>query len=149
MRETVTEPLLLSKNLMCGRHGHSCISQGRSWRGMWNDPPKITHLTGGGATLWVHVWPQTPHPLLSVLWVLAGESVWGRHKYQWRETFTLAGRRGTSFSNPGRKEKEKVKVGKNLRWRRKFKSASGKALTCSSEPCPQNTRTEDFSALKK
>ena len=42
-----------------------------------------------------------------------------------------------------------MKVGKNLRWRRRLKSASESSLTCSSEPCLQNTEPGRFLSFRK
>ena len=53
------------------------------------------------------------------------------------------------YSSVGQREKEKMKVGKHLRWRRRLKSASESSLTCSSEPCLQNTEPGRFLSFKK
>ena len=48
-----------------------------------------------------------------------------------------------TYSSVGKRDKEKMKVGKNLRWRRRLKSASAKFLPS------EHKSQEDFLALRK
>lgn len=70
----------------------------------------------------------------------------GHHRGQCRDTFTVAKRRGIYFSNPEQKEKENMKVGKKLRWRRKQGSTSSRAVSALPS---QHRRQDDFSAFRK
>ena len=55
-----------------------------------------------------------------------------------------------THSSVGKRDKEKMKVGKNLRWRRRLKSASAKFLNLLIRALPSEHKSqEDFLALRK